>query len=151
MDAPPAIPTDWIIKTGNNKNFENSIKNNTWGYVSTDSPTFRDTVKSGDRLWFVRKNLLIAVATFKGHKKRVLGPLIAVTLTNEELGWTSGMGAWDMEIHYTDLYDLTSCNGGKGIDPKARGQCSLRKYKPGKNIDLPAEYLGITRYMTPIA
>jgi hypothetical protein len=61
------------------------------------------------------------------------------------------MGAWDMEIHYTDFYDLTPCNAGKGIDPKAYGQSALRKYKPGKNIDLPAEYFGITRYMTPIA
>jgi len=151
MDNPPAVPTDWIIKPGMNKNFDNSIKNMTWGYVSTRLPTFRETVKSGDRLWFVRKDLLIAVATFKDQKKRVLGPLIALTLTNEELGWTSGMGAWDMEIHYTDLYDLTLCNGGKGIDPKAYGQPALRKYNPDKNIDLPAEYMGITRYMTPIA
>ena len=136
-------PTHWLIHTGNNQNFENSIPHKRWGYDSTHKKTFGSTVKAGDILWFVRKGKILFMVTFVSKNKREVGPLISLTLTNEELGWTSGGPDWDMEIHYKDLYDLRNAD----IDAGVRGQCALRVYDPTAcTTDLPAEYNAIVKY-----
>lgn len=136
-------PTHWLIHTGDNKNFENSIPHKRWGYDSAHKKAFGATVKAGDILWFVRKGKILFMVTFVSKNKREVGPLIALTLTNEELGWTSGGPDWDMEIHYKDLYDLRDAD----IDAGICGQCALRVYNPAKcTTDLPAEYKAIVKY-----
>lgn len=136
-------PTHWLIHTGDNKNFENSISFKRWGYDSAHKKTFGASVKAGDILWFVRKGKILFMVTFVSKNKREVGPLIALTPTNEELGWTSGGPHWDMEIHYKDLYDLREAD----IDAGIRGQSALRVYDPTKcTTDLHAEYKAIVKY-----
>ena len=136
-------PKHWLIHTGDNKNFENSIPFKRWGYDSVHKKTFGATVKNGDIMWFVRKRKIMFMATFVSKNKREVGPLFALTATNEELGWTSGGSDWDMEIHYKDLYDLRNA----GIDAGITGQCPLRAYDPAKcTTDLHSEYTTIVKY-----
>jgi hypothetical protein len=100
--------------------------------------------KNGDRLWFVEsknKGRIVAVATFTRTTERILGPLIPLTLTNEELGWDKD-GEWDTEVNYTDLYDLTGFN----LNSEIKGAVGIRPYTEKCKINLPTEYSNILRY-----
>lgn len=139
------MTTDWLLYIGKDDSFKNSFQFNTWGFKS-QNPTgkyFKATAKAGDRLWFVKNGLtklLVAVATFVEFKQRELGPLIPVTRTNEEFGWKSG--DWDVEILYSDLYNISDCE----LHSEIKGQCSIRKYNEKCKINLPLEYPNIVRY-----
>ena len=86
---------------------------------------------------------VIAVATFAKTRERIIGPLIDLTATNEELGWTNTVGVWNTEVHYDDLFNLTECDLLTGI----KGAATVRIYKKDKcDVDLPAEYHNIIRY-----
>jgi len=90
---------------------------------------FYSNVKSGDRLWFVKsksQGKLLAVATYRSHNNREFGPLIDISLTNEELGWTGNGPDWtsDIEVHYTDLYGLSDCE----LITHIKGPATIRKY-----------------------
>jgi len=106
---------------------------------------FLKKVKEGDLLWFVKSKTngqIIAVATFTETKKRILGPLISLTLTNTELGWDKTDGDWDTEVHYKDLYNLTNCN----LISEIKGAAGIRLYNENCKVNLPAEYPYIVRY-----
>ena len=106
-----AMPQHFLLRVGNGKQFISSSTKSIWGINSTNMEGwwFLKHVHEGDYLWFVTSNSrgkLIALATFTRTMERELGPLIAITSTNEELGWTETDGNWDTEVHYKDLYDL---------------------------------------------
>ncbi len=107
---------------------------------------FLKHARPGDILWFIKGGACggkaIGVATFTHHSPRVLGPLIALTPTNEDLGWTKSRGDWDLELHYKDLYDTDSLNILTNI--KCHSSC---RFNPDKcNADLPMEFANIVRY-----
>lgn len=143
------MTTDWLLRVGNGHNLKGSSKYRIWGVNSmSDSNVkkFIANVQSGDRLWFVKTHSngqLIAVATYRSHNKRELGPLLEISLSNQDLNWTNyGGSTWDTEIHYTDLYNLESCEMYSHIG----GLATIRKYNEKCRVNLPVEYTSIVRY-----
>jgi hypothetical protein len=139
--------TDWILRVGDGKNLKNSSKYRIWGIQSStpDNKYFIRNVKPGDRLWFViskSQGKLIAVATYCSHNKREFGPLIDISLTNEELGWTGGDWTSDTEVHYTDLYGLNNCD----LLTHINGPKTIRTYNEKCRVNLAVEYSYIVRY-----
>jgi hypothetical protein len=106
---------------------------------------FLRTVKEGDLLWFIQgktRGKALAVATYVKSKVRETGPLVAFTATNEELGWTKQNGAWDTEIHYKDLYNLSTCS----LLTEIKSPGVIRVYSEKCKVNLPEEYPRIVRY-----
>ena len=144
------MTTDWILRVGNGENFTHSSKYRIWGIQTLTSPHgkyFVNNVKPGDRLWFVKsksQGKLVAVATYRSHNMRELGPLVAITLTNEELGWTGSGEDWtaDVELHYTDLYGLSDYE----LLTHIKGAATIRKYDEKCRVNLAVEYSYIVRY-----
>ncbi len=143
------MATHWILRVRDGNHFWSSSSDKLWGITSTfgNAKGFLRDVKEGDILWFLTNKSvggkLVAVATFTEKKPRILGPLLALTKTNEELGWTQVTGEWDTEIHYKDLYDLTPCS----LIPDIHGQAPIRRYNAEKCvISLPQEYPYIVKY-----
>lgn len=141
------MTTDWLLYVNDGVNFKNSSLSNTWGIKSWTSSgkCIKKNAKAGDRLWFVKSGsngLLVAVATFVEFKNRELGPLIDVTRTNQELGWVTGTGDWDTEVHYTNLYNITNCK----LYTELTGAIPIRRYNENCKINLALEYPNIVRY-----
>jgi hypothetical protein len=143
------MTTDWILRVGDGLNLIRSSKYRIWGINSTLSygKHFIENVKHGDRLWFVKSRSngkIIAVATFRSFNKREFGPLIDVSMTNEELGWSGSGTDWtsDVEVHYTDLYGLDDCE----LLTHIKGAATIRKYNEKCSVNLPLEYNYIVRY-----
>jgi hypothetical protein len=140
-------PTHFLLRIGDGNHFKNSSSKSIWG-INSDAPCgkwFINTAKEGDLLWFVKgksNGQIVAVATFKGIKARSIGPLITISLTNEELGWTETDGAWDTEIYYSGLYNLTQCN----LFSEIKGARPIRLYNDKCIVNLPMEYTHIVRY-----
>jgi hypothetical protein len=137
----------YILRVGDAHHFNCSSKKSIWGINSKrpDGKFFISNVKEGDLLWFIKgksRGKIIAVATFIASKERVLGPLIATSFTNEELGWTETDGEWDTEIHYKNLYNLNSCE----LYSEIKSPLVIRCYNEKCKINLPAEYPNIVRY-----
>ena len=148
IHAPVSTPDHFLLRVGDGIHFNRSSSQSIWG-ISSTSPVgkgFKSTVKVGDILWFVTggsKGKIIAVATFTQTRERIIGPIIDLTATNEELGWTNTEGNWDTEVHYKDLFNLTECDLLTGI----KGAATVRIYKEEKcDVNLPAEYQHILRY-----
>ena len=141
------MTTDWLLRVGDGENFKRSSRYRIWG-ISSKWKTFLQDVKPGDRLWFVKNNSqgkLIAVATYRSHNLREFGPLIDVSLNNEELGWVDQSdkgGDWDVEVHYSDLYGLSECD----LLTHIKGQTTIRKYDETCRVNLAVEYSYIVRY-----
>jgi len=143
------MSTDWIFRVGDGKNFLRSSKHRIWGINSLNpqGKYFVQNVKQGDRLWFVKgksEGLIIGVATYKLHNVREFGPLIDVSLNDQELGWTNET-EWvsaNTEIHYTNLYKVSKCN----LKTHIKGPGSVRKYNEKCRIQLPEEYNYIVKY-----
>ena len=144
------MTADWILRCGDGENFKNSSKQGIWGIntlTSTQGKYFVMNVKPEDRLWFVTSKScgkLMAVATYRQHNMREFGPLIDISLTNEELGWTGSGPKWtsDVELHYTDLYGLNDCE----LLTHIKGPATIRKYSEKCRVNLPLEYSYIVRY-----
>lgn len=140
--------THWLFRSGNGENLKKSSRLRIWGINSKRNNThFIENVKPGDRLWFVKsgsQGQLIAVATYRSHNSRELGPLINISLTNEELGWTGNGTDWtsDVEVHYTDLYGLANCE----LLTHIHGPLTIRKYNEKCRVNLPLEYTYIVKY-----
>lgn len=138
----------WILRIGDGDHFWSSSKYHLWGIDSKNKPNtqlFIQIVKPDDLLWFVKggdRGRLIAVATFKELKKRETGPLISFTATNEELGWVKQSGDWDMEVHYTNLYDLRECE----LFSEIKSPRVIRKYNEKCKVNLPIEYMYLVKY-----
>ena len=117
------MTTDWILRVGDGYNLIRSSRHKVWGIQTTTSPHgkyFIANVQPGDRLWFVKSKSngkILAVATYRSHNKREFGPLINLSMTNDELGWTNEDTNWtsDTEIHYTDLYNLSKITSFRQI------------------------------------
>ena len=144
------MTNDWIFRVGNGDNFIKSSPHRIWGMQTNNSPNgkhFVKNVKPGDRLWFVKSKShgkIIAVATYRSHNKREFGPLISVSMTNEELGWVGEGPDWtsDTEVHYSDLFGLTECEMLTHI----KGAGGVRLYNEKCRVNLPVEYSSIVRY-----
>ena len=141
------MTTDWILRVGDGKNFINSSRYRIWGIQSTNSfgKHFLQNVKQGDRLWLVTSKSngkLLAVATYRSHIERIIGPLFDLTKTDRELGWTGHVWNCDTEVHYTDLYGLTNCE----LLTHIKGASTIRKYNEKCLVNLPVEYSNIVRY-----
>ncbi len=142
------MTTDWILRVGDGENLKCSSKYRIWGISSNTSANkhFLKNVKPGDRLWFVKsksQGKLVALATYRSHITREIGPLIDITMSNEELGWTGGAAAAvDVEVHYTDLYGLNDCE----LLTHIKGAATIRKYGEKCRVNLPVEYSYIVRY-----
>lgn len=139
---------DWILRCGDGENLKNSSKYRIWGISSKISTNkhFLKNVKQGDRLWFVKSKTqgkLVAVATYCSYNFREFGPLIDISLTNEEFGWSgSDWSSADVEVHYTNLYGLSECELLTHIKVFA----TIRKYDEKCRVNLPVEYSNIVRY-----
>ena len=139
---------DWLLRVGDGGNLIRSSKFRIWGIKSTNSAGkhFITHVKPGDRLWFVKgvksNGKIIAVATYHSSQPRELGPLIHLTRTNEELGWTGDVWTSDTEIHYTDLYGLNKCR----LYTHIIGSIGIRRYNEKCLVNLPKEYKYIVKY-----
>ena len=143
------MTTEWLLRVGDGENFINSSQYRIWGIQST-SPSnkhFLKNVKIGDRLWFVKSKSngkVLAVATYRSHNKRDLGPLVNFTMTNQELGWSGEGQDWtsDIEVHYSDMYGLSDCE----ILTHIKGAATIRKYDDNTRVNLAIEYSNIVRY-----
>ena len=139
---------DFLLRVSDGVHFRNSSVKHIWGINSENvfGKFLMNKAKPGDRLWFVQSKSngkIIAVATFVSFKKRELGPLIDVSYTNEELGWTKQKGDWDIEVHYNELYNLSDCELYSDI----QGTSTIRSYKEGAcKVNLPNEYPYIVKY-----
>ena len=144
------MTNDWIFRVGNGDNFIKSSPHRIWGMQTNNSPTgkhFVKNVKPGDRLWFVKsksQGKLVALATYRSHNTREFGPLIDISLSNEELGWTGSGTDWsaDVEVHYTDLYGLNDYE----LLTHIKGAATIRKYDEKCRVNLAVEYSYIVRY-----
>jgi hypothetical protein len=135
----------WLFRVGDGEHFISSMKKSVWGFYSTPpcGKYFLKNAKEGDILWFVKSGGLLAwVATFTQVKERVLGPLIALTESNEELGWVKQEGNWDMEVHYKDLYDIISLE----LNSEIKSPLTIRLYNIKCKVNLLEEYPLIVRY-----
>ena len=142
----------YILRVGNGNNFINSSDKFVWA-INSKYKTFLKTVKPGDKLWFVRKKekkdteygKIIAVANFVSKNQREPGPLLAITPTNEELGWDKKGDDCDIEIKYNNLYNLTECNLfiGKHIQTTI---CQYDNIQKGNLTNLIVEYEYIIKY-----
>jgi hypothetical protein len=142
----------YIIRVGDSVNFKNSSDLGIWA-VKSRCKTFLQIVKEGDKLWFVKNKVknqtlsgkIIAVADFVSKNERVHGPLLSLSLTNEELGWNEKGEEYDIEINYNNLYNLSRCNLFTG----QKGQTTIMDYDKVKEslmINLVVAYENITIY-----
>jgi hypothetical protein len=141
------MPNHFILRIGNGDHFNASSSKSTWGITSRHpcAKGFLSSVKEGDLLWFVKSKTngqIVAVATFTEAMKRILGPLVELTLTDAELGWDKTKGEWDTEVRYKDLYNLTHCN----LISEIKGAVVIRRYNENCKVNLITEYENIIRY-----
>jgi hypothetical protein len=141
------MPNHFLLRVGDGAHFTSSSKFNIWGINSKtpDGSYFIKNVKENDILWFVKgksRGQLIAMATFTSLKERVVGPLIALTPTNEELGWTKITGEWDKEVHFKNLFNLSDCE----LYSEIKSPLVIRLYSEKCKVNLPQEYINICRY-----
>ena len=137
-------PIDWIIRVGDGDHFRNSSKMHIWG-IKSKNKSFINEAIAGDKLWFIEsktRGKIIACAELVKFAERILGPLIAITRTNEELGWTKTDGDWDTEVHYKNLYNLSECD----LITEIKGACVIRKYNSNCKVNLPEEHPYIKKY-----
>ena len=144
-------PTDWLLRVGDGNNFIASSNYKIWGIQTKTSPHgkyFIKNVNPGDRMWFITnksQGKIIGVATYLSHHKRELGPLLDISMTNEELGWTNNGPDWtsDIEVYYTNLYRLDDFE----LLTHIKGPTTIRKYEERCKVDLVTEYSNIVRYL----
>lgn len=110
----------WIIRVKDGDNFRNS-KYPFWGVKRGKNGCIKTIVKKinkGDILWFLTSKpfggKLIGMSEYCEFYDRNDEPLIQInTLTNKEQNW-KGHDAWDIQIHYCNLYiterqNITGC------------------------------------------
>ena len=140
--------TDWILRIGDGNNFITRSKYKIWGINSTtaNGKHFVGNIKNGDRLWFVTSGSsgkIIGVSTYESHNKREFGSLVNITMTNEEIGWFGdNWTKCDIEIHYSNLYNLGDCE----LLTHIKGASTIRKYNEKCLLNLPLEYEYISKY-----
>ena len=106
----------WIIRVADGENFKNS-KFLFWGVKQGRNGCIKTIVKKinkGDILWFMTSKIyggkLIGMSEYINFYDREDEPLINInTLSNEEQNW-KGTEQWDIQIHYTNLYNTEKQN-----------------------------------------
>jgi hypothetical protein len=107
----------FIFRVKDGKNFENSIYP-FWGIKRGNGGGFKtqvtNNINEGDILWFMTSKAyggkIIAMAEYCGFYDRNDEPLLQInTKTNEEQGW-KGDECWDIQIHYSNLYNTKKQN-----------------------------------------
>lgn len=143
------MTSDWILRVGDGENFKKSSGFRIWGISSNVNINkhFLKHVKQGDRLWFVKsksQGKILGVATYRSHNGRELGPLVDISLSDEELGWSGSGTEWtaDIELHYLDLYGLNDCD----LLTHIKGPSTIRRYDEKCRVNLAVEYSYIVRY-----
>ena len=143
------MTTDWLLRVGDGENLKRSSKIRIWGISSKISTNkyFLKNVKQGDRLWFVKsksQGKLLAVASYCSNNVRECGPLIDISLTDEQLGWTRNDINWnaDVEVHYSNFYGLNDCE----LLTQIKGAATIRKYDEKCRVNLALEYNYIVQY-----
>jgi hypothetical protein len=143
----------YILRVGDGGNFIKGFAKRLWA-VRDSHKSFLEKVKQGDKIWLIRSKTsedlysgkIIAVADFEYKNERIVGPLVSLTPTNEEIGWGDSEGGnCNIEIHYNNLYNLTALNLYTG----QRGQCVVTNYNNIKEkllLNLPEEYERIVYY-----
>lgn len=112
---------------------------------NTNVQSFLKNVKPGDILWFIlgkSKGRALSVAEYISNNKRELGPLINITYTDEELGWTEKKGDWDYEVHFKNMLIVYRLN----LLTEIKAATTVRKYNDKCMVDLPEEYKNILKY-----
>lgn len=138
----------WLLRVGDGDHFIKSSNKLIWGIdgKTKHGKKFLKFSSSGDILWFIQSKTggkILAVATYTYSNERILGPLLQLTATNEELGWTKQEGNWDTEVHYKDLYNLSSCE----LFTHIKSPMVIRTFNQEKcKVDLPIEYKYIVKY-----
>jgi hypothetical protein len=140
------MSTDWLLRVGDGENFIKSSKYKIWCITSTctNNKYFVNNVKKDDRLWFIKhksNGKVLAVANYIKHNKRILGPLLDLTLPNDILE-IYGDEDWNIEIYYDNLYNINDCD----IFTNINGPSPIRKYNDKCSINLPNEYIYICKY-----
>lgn len=140
----------WLFQIADGKNFYNSVSRKAWSLYSNISGDkyFKANATEGDLVWFVlggSNKLCVAVAEFKRSEVRILGPLLPLTYTNEELGWGSDV-APDALIHLDNYVDLTQLKNPICADRTWRQGKLL--YEASKGTDLPAEWAYLSRCLS---
>ena len=108
-------------------------------------------IKQGDILWFITsksQGKAIAIGEFKKFKEIEIGPLINISKTNQELGWTETDGDWDTEIHYTNIMKIMNISKLE-ILTKIKSPLTYRLFNEKNNkleVNLIQEYENIKRY-----
>jgi hypothetical protein len=143
--------THWIIRVGDGIHFNSSAKYHIWGVNSLTDSSIKyllRNINENDILWFLVNvkagGKFVGVAIYKSHNKREIGPLIAITKTDEELGWISSKGSWDTEIHYYNLFDISECN----INYVTKIRSTAFRYDKEFMPNLPKHFNNIIRYST---
>jgi len=133
----------FIIRVKDGKNFKNSIYP-FWGIKRGKNGQFKtqvsNRIKQGDILWFMTSSKyggkIIAMAEYCGFYDRNDEPLLNInTKTNEEQGW-KGNECWDIQLHYTNLYNTEKQN----IEACIKFGGNVLKYKKDNiNINIPSD------------
>ena len=139
---------NWILRVGDGNNLFTSSSDNIWGIQTKTSPAgknFINCVSPGDKMWFVTSNShgkIVAVATYRSHNERELGPLLNISKTDTELGWGENdmVSNWNTEIHYTNLYNLKACDN---MLTYIKSPLTVRRYSEKCRLDLTTLYPAI--------
>lgn len=127
-------PIDWIVRVGDGTDFKQFSIHNVLGIDSKTSTIYNGqekikidswTVKTGDRLWFLKKQSngrILAVATFE---KMENGCQIQSALSK----------GWDRFIYYNELYNLEECQ----ISVEIKNPANIIRYENG-STNLALEY-----------
>lgn len=145
----------FTLHVGDGENFIKGQKFSLWA-IRSKNKKFLKKVRKGDILWFIRGKRagdihlgkVIAMAVFESYNKRELGPLINTTMDNYDLGWSEKGGFCDIEIHYSNMYNLSQSSLFTG---QKRGNvvCDYDNIKDKLLVNLRMEYESIVKYLQP--
>lgn len=140
----------WIIRIGDGENFKNS-KYPFWGLINHWKP-YASKIKENDILWFLcnitNDNNVLGMAKFTKMLDKRDEVLINIETTNNiEQGWDGDN--WDLELHYTDLYDASNSDI-KITLPFNLSIINYNKHKDKITENLVEHYNGFKKYANPI-
>ena len=146
----------FTLHTGDSENFIKGQQFSLWA-IRSKNKRFLKKVKKGDILWFIRSKRasdihlgkVIAMAVFESYNNRELGPLINTTMDDYDLGWNEKGGFCDIEIHYSNMYNLSQSSLFTG---QKRGNvvCDYDNIKDKLLVNLRMEYESIVKYLQPL-
>jgi len=146
----------WLIRIRDGKNFRNSnfplwgVKRGPHGCIKS---LIKNRMNPGDILWFMTSKKfggqLIGMAEYIASYDRADESLISInTKSNIEQNW-DGDEAWDIQLHYTNLYNTEKQNIAVCIACPA----VILKYNTFKekiNDDLHKHFENFKKYAVPI-